>query len=405
MGTDSQPGETDNRRYKNVLPRSSDFVSNVWPSGRLTACGGRRGNDSGRVAAKSCEGSPEDTCPVRYHIGNYHPGIHVSTIYDVARRAGVSISTVSLALNSPSRLKRSTLDRVLAAADELAYVPKVEAVTRARRGVGRIGVMAPFTSYPSFGRRLSGILKATRDTSLEIVVYDQESAAVTSPSLSSIPLTRQLDGLIIMALPLDDTVAERLIKHKLPTVLVESEHPRFSSISIDDAEGGRLVAELLLGRGHTRLACIIEQKRGQQRTLPAESRPAAFLRAAQEAGSPLPESRVKYVSYGMEPARAAAAELLALPEPPTAIFAYDDVLAAGVLRAARDAGVPVPEKLAVVGFDDSELAGHLDLTTVRQPLEDSGALAIRTLSGLLADPSASLQRTLLGLSVVERSTT
>lgn len=329
----------------------------------------------------------------------------MSTIYDVARRAGVSISTVSLALNSPSRLKRSTLDRVLAAADELAYVPKAEAVTRARRGVGRVGVMAPFTTYPSFGRRLAGVLKATRDSALEVVIYDQESAAVTSPSLSSIPLTRQLDGLVIMALPLDEAVAERLVAHKLPTVLVESEHPRFSSISIDDAEGGRLVAELLLGRGHTRLACVVEGKRGQRRTLPAESRPVAFQRAVAAAGHPIPPSRIRYVPYGMEPARAAAAELLALRDPPTAIFAYDDVLAAGVLRAARDRGLRVPEDLAVVGFDDSELAEHLDLTTVRQPLEQSGGLAIRTLQGLLADPAATQQRIMLGLSVVERSTT
>src|SRR5215218_4982105 len=245
-------------------------------------------------------------------------GRDVSTIYDVAQRAGVSISTVSLALNSPSRLKRSTLDRVLAAADELAYVPKAEAVTRARRGVGRIGVMAPFTSYPSFGRRLNGVLKATRDLSLEIVIYDQESAAVTSPSLSSIPLTRQLDGLIIMALPLDEVVAQRLIQHKLPTVLVESEHPGFSSISIDDAEGGRLVAELLLRRGHTRLGCIIEKKRGQQRTLPAEERLDGFRRALAAAGHSLPEELVRQVAYGVEPSRQAASSLLGLSEPPTA---------------------------------------------------------------------------------------
>jgi len=329
----------------------------------------------------------------------------VSTIYDVARRAGVSISTVSLALNSPGRLRRSTLDRVLAAADELAYVPKAEAVTRARRGVGRIGVMAPFTSYPSFGRRLNGVLKATRDMPVEIVIYDQQSAAVTSPSLSSIPLTRQLDGLIIMALPLDEVVAQRLIQHKLPTVLVESEHPGFSSISIDDAEGGRLVAELLLRRGHTRVGCVIEQKRGQRRTLPAEARLVAFQRTLAAAGHPLPDVAIRHVPYGMEPARVAAADLLDQPDRPTAIFAYDDVLATGVLRAAREHGLRVPEDLAVVGFDDSELAEHLDLTTVRQPLEESGEVAIRTLLGHLADPSASLQRTTLGLSVVERSTT
>src|SRR4051812_33302144 len=114
-----------------------------------------------------------------------------STIYDVAKRAGVSISTVSLALNSPSRVRAATLDRVLAAADELAFVPKADAVTRARKGIGRIGVLAPFSSYPSFARRLNGVFRAIKGSGSEIVVYDQESAA--SSVLGSLPLTRRLD--------------------------------------------------------------------------------------------------------------------------------------------------------------------------------------------------------------------
>jgi DNA-binding LacI/PurR family transcriptional regulator len=330
--------------------------------------------------------------------------VAVSTIYDVARKAGVSIATVSLALNNPARVKPSTLTRVMAAVDELAYVPKTEAVVRARRGVGRIGVMAPFTSYPSFSRRLNGVLHTTRDLPMEIVIYDQESAAVTSPSLSSIPLTRQLDGLVIMALPFDDKVAERLIRHKLPTVLVEVEHPSFSSVAIDDAEGGRLVGEYLLRRGHTRLACIIEQKRGQPRTLPAEARLDAFQRTLTASGYPLPDTHVRHIPYGVEHARQAAMELFDLPQPPTAIFAYDDVLAMGVLRAARDRGLRVPDDVAVVGFDDSDLAEHLGLTTVRQPLEESGEIAARTLLDQIAAPARSLQKVMLRLSLVERST-
>jgi len=280
-----------------------------------------------------------------------------------------------------------------------------EAVTRARRGIGRIGVMAPFTSYPSFARRLNGVLRATRDRPFDVVIYDQESAAVTSPSLSSIPLTRQLDGLIIIALPFDDAVARRLIQHELPAVLLETRHEGFSSISIDDAEGGRLAAELLLRRGHTRLGCVIEQKRGQKRTLPAEERLEGFRRAVSAAGHSLPDELVREVSYGVEPARRAASSLFGLAEPPTAVFAYDDVLATGVLRAARDRGLRVPKDVAVVGFDDSDLADYLGLTTVRQPLEESGEVAARTLLGQMSDPSASLQRITLGLSVIERSTT
>ena len=102
------------------------------------------------------------------------------TIYDVATAAGVSISTVSLALNTPERVSAATRDKVLVAADELGFVPKADAVTRARRGVGRIGVIAPFSSYPSFARRLNGVFSALREEALEVVVFDQQSAATAS---------------------------------------------------------------------------------------------------------------------------------------------------------------------------------------------------------------------------------
>nr|BAU79606.1 transcriptional regulator, LacI family [Polymorphospora rubra] len=337
--------------------------------------------------------------------GGWEAGLSASTIYDVARRAGVSISTVSLAFNNPVRVTQSTLDRILAAADELSYLPKTEAVTRARRGVGRIGVMAPFTSYPSFARRLNGILRATRDLPWEIVVYDQGSAAATSPTLSTIPLTRRLDGLVIMSLPVDPKVAHRLVEQKLPTVLVDLEHPNFSSVAIADAEGGRIVAEHLHARGHTRLGCVTERKKGQPATLPQEARLDTFRSTLAGFGTQLPDSRIRRVDYGVEPARRAAHELLDLPEPPTAIFAHDDLIAVGVLKAARERGLRVPDELAVVGFDDSDVAEPLGLTTVRQPLEESGTIAIQTLLDQLSDPDRSMRHIVLRLTLVERDTT
>jgi DNA-binding LacI/PurR family transcriptional regulator len=181
-----------------------------------------------------------------------------ATIYDVAERAGVSISTVSLALNAPRRVKAETLERVLAAIDELKFVPKSEAVTRARRGVGRLGVIAPFTTYPSFARRLNGVLRATGDQSYEVVVYDQESAATST--LASLPLTQRLDGLIVMSIPFGDEIADRLVDQNIGTVLVELERPGFSSVTIDDVAGGRMAAKLLLDRGHSRFGFLGERQ-------------------------------------------------------------------------------------------------------------------------------------------------
>src|SRR5690348_11983269 len=96
-----------------------------------------------------------------------------ATIYEVAELAGVSISTVSLALNRPERVAAATRTRVLAAADQLGFVPKAAAVSRARKGVGRVGVVAPVTSYSSYMRRLAGVLEGFRDEAVEVCVYDE----------------------------------------------------------------------------------------------------------------------------------------------------------------------------------------------------------------------------------------
>ena len=148
------------------------------------------------------------------------------TIYDVAARAGVSISTVSQVINRPGRVNARTRDRVLKAVEDLQYVPKAAAVSSARRGVGRIGVLAPFTSYDSYRRRLMGVLSESDGGSRDVVVYDHESAAASlSPLLRILPVTGRLDGLLIMGLPLDDALAEKLITRQLPTVLMDSSRP------------------------------------------------------------------------------------------------------------------------------------------------------------------------------------
>jgi LacI family transcriptional regulator len=325
-----------------------------------------------------------------------------TTIYDVAARAGVSISTVSLVLNAPSRVKPTTLAAVMTAIDELDFVPKSEAVTRARRGIGRIGVIAPFTTYPSFARRLNGVLHAVHGQSSEIVVYDQASAA--SSTLASLPLTRRLDGLVVMSLPFSEEVAQRLL-HQITTVLVEVERPDFSSVTIDDRAGGRMVADLLVERGHERFAFLGEAQQSHHYFSQSEARLAGFRDALAAHGRDLPAASVRLVEHGREQAFAAADDLLAMAAPPTAIFAHDDRLASALLKAARSRGLNVPENLAIVGFDDSDIAEHLGLTSVRQPLEESGQIATETLLAQLANPKRSLQHTMLKLSLIERETT
>ncbi|HWA67751.1 MAG TPA: LacI family DNA-binding transcriptional regulator [Mycobacteriales bacterium] len=327
------------------------------------------------------------------------------TIYDVATSAGVSISTVSLCLNNPSRVASATRDRVLAAADSLGYVPKADAVSRARRAVGRIGVIAPFTSYPSFARRLNGVLTELAASNLEVVVYDHASAAV-SPLLASLPLTGRVDGLLVVSLPIDEQVCRRLQEQAIPAVLLDIAQDGFDVVTTDDAAGGRLAAQHLLERGHTRIGFLGEGwVADHAHQSQCELRLAGLRAASAAAGHPVDDAHVRFTAHDIDSARTAAHELLTGTDRPTAVFAHDDLLAAAVLQAAGSRGLAVPSDVAVIGFDDSEIAVALGLTTIRQPFEASGQVAARALLERMADPVLPTRTTTLDLALVERTTT
>jgi DNA-binding LacI/PurR family transcriptional regulator len=323
------------------------------------------------------------------------------TIYEVAERAQVSISTVSNVMNKPDRVSSATRERVLAAAYELGFVPKVQAVSLARRGTGRIGVMAPFTSYGSYLRRLSGVLAAATELEIDVVVFDHESAAsASSPALASMPIHGRLDGLIVMGLRIEDAIAERLRERNLPTVAVDAESALFSRVVIDDNDGGRLAARHLRDRGHRRVGYLLERQVSDYESQ-AIVRLSGFREVFDAAGG---EVIVATSDNSVDAARQAASVLLDSADRPSAVMAHHDALAVGVLLAARDRGLRVPDDVAVMGFDDGDAATAADLTTVRQPFEESGTTALSVLLGHM-DGSGLRSTTVLDVSLVERSTT
>lgn len=328
------------------------------------------------------------------------------TIYDVAAHAGVSISTVSQTLNRPARVTPRTRSRVLEAIERLGYVPKAAAVTHARRGVGRIGVLAPFTSYDSYRRRLMGVLAESEGTARDVIVYDHESAAANvSPLLQALPVTGRLDGLLIMGLPLDDDLAEHLINRRLPTVLVDTTRPEFSSVDISNEEGGELIGRHLVERGHRSFAFVKERQQSQAFVSQGQQRWAGFLRALAGAGLGEDDVVVVETSNDIAGGRQALYCVLGSQSRPTAIYAHHDVLAAGLLRECRSAGISVPGDIAIAGFDDLSIAEAAGLTTVRQPFEESGRIGARLLGDLLSGTAESVQHIVLGLELVARDTT
>ena len=187
-------------------------------------------------------------------------------------------------------------------------------------------------------------------------------------------------------------------------VLIEFTHPQFSSVEINDEAGGLLVARYLVERGHQRCAFVGDSDVPVYSLHTSDERLASYRQGLIEAGLELPEQYISRAPHGMESARKQAHALLDLPAPPTAIFSPSDTQAMGVLKAARERGLRVPGDLAVVGFDDVEFADYIGLTTVRQPLEESGRVAVDLLLARLADHSRPVQHVSLPLTLVQRET-
>ena len=326
------------------------------------------------------------------------------TIYDVAKHAGVSITTVSRMLNAPNKVNSETREMVIASIDTLGFVPKADARARAMQKNGRIGVITPFFTAPSFVQRLRGIAGALSPKNSELIIYTVDSTNHLQRYLSTLPLTGNLDGLIILSLPLGDADAERLIDHELPTVLIEYPHPKLNCVEIDDVQGGYMAATYLLKKGHRRIAFLGDTDLPEYSIHPVSLRLSGFRQALKESGIDLPDSFVRLAPYSQEQTRHVARDLLSLSEPPTAIFAATDFQALGVLKAARQLNVDVPKKLAVIGFDDLDMAEYADLTTICQHLDESGRLAVEILNAQIESSSLLPRHAKIPLTIIERKT-
>ena len=326
------------------------------------------------------------------------------TVYDVAKKAGVSIATVSRVLNSPEIVQEGTRLKVLGAIDQLGFVPKADASARARKLVGRIGILTPFFTFPSFVQRMRGIATALVDTPFELVIYPVDSLNRLDGYLAMLPITRRLDGLIIMALPLDEPAASRLLAHRLETILIEVNHPAFSSLQIDDQCGGRQAAAYLLQKSHRRYAFMGPGELPAYSLRPEDKRLNGFRKMLEENGLTLSDEYIKHPDLTHPDVHQDLKQWLELPEPPTAVFAASDDLAIRLLRAARECGLKVPEDLAVIGFDDIDIAEQIGLTTISQSLDESGRMAAELLLSRLADPTRPTQTVQLGLKLIERGT-
>jgi DNA-binding LacI/PurR family transcriptional regulator len=327
------------------------------------------------------------------------------TIRDVAEHAGVGVGTVSRVLNDNPSVSDATRYKVLAAIDKLDYTPSPIARRLSLRKTLAIAVLVPFFTRPAFTERLRGVEYALADSEYDLILFNVESTAKRDAYFHEVPRRERFDGLLIVSLSPRNGDVKQLLRAGIPTVLLDARHPDLSRVVIDDVAGGRLATQHLIDMGHRKIGFVGDQFDNPFNFVSSRDRYEGYRQALAEAGVPFQAEHFRQAEHGREPARHMASDLLATSDPPTAIFAASDTQAFGVLEAARDAGLRVPEYLSVIGYDDIEIAEYLDLTTIRQPLFALGVEGVSLLLDSIANPPPTPRRVLLPVELVVRGTT
>ncbi|MGB2962684.1 MAG: LacI family DNA-binding transcriptional regulator [Anaerolineales bacterium] len=328
-----------------------------------------------------------------------------TTMQEVAQKAGVSVATVSRVLNGSDKVIEATRQRVLQVCKELDYSLH-PAAQRLRLGrTNTIGVILPFLTLPSIVERLRGVQEALLDSNYDLIPFNVGSPEMRDSRLYDLSTRSRIDGLMIISMPINDQQAERLIQNKMPVVLIDSDHPEFSRVNVDDQEGGRIATQHLIDQGHRKIAFISSHLENPLQFSSTLNRYHGYCQALKDSGIQINPRYQREGEHGRQEAKDMALDLLRQAEPPTAIFASSDSKAIGVLDAARTLNLKVPEHLSVIGYDDIRDAEYLNLTTIQQPLYQAGLVGGETLLQIINQPSAKPEENILPVELIVRGTT
>ena len=311
-----------------------------------------------------------------------------ATIADVAEQAHVSTATVSRVLNRTGRVSPATRERVLGVARELGYRPSGVARSLKLRVTRTLGLIVTDIENPFFPSLVRAVEDAARAEGYAILLGNASDDPEREAGYLDLLVERRVDGVIIAASSLGDRQGEWLADPPLPVVLVNTTPAgiRLPAISSDNRAGAREAAAHVIGLGHRRLGFLAAPA---SRNADSPIRMSGVRDAMAAAGLDPDGLRVATGAAVVSGGEAAMAELLSARVRPTAVLAYNDLMAIGSLRAVRAAGLACPADVSVVGFDDLELARYVEpaLTTVAQDKARMGSLAVRTLARLLRPDS------------------
>jgi LacI family transcriptional regulator len=327
------------------------------------------------------------------------------TISDVASHAGVSKTTVSRVLNGRGELAPGTVQRVKAAIAELGFVPSAGAVGLARGRSQLMGMFVMSVSEPWIGRVVDGAVDALESEGFGLRLFTHQRGEESLRGLGLHAAAKSFDGLLVLDPPGTLPFIAELHQAGLPVVLVDDRGrlPQLPHVACTNRAGGAEAAGHLLELGRTRPLIVT----GPEDLPCTRERLAGFLGTYSEAGHPVDAESTVGGEFSFEGGEAAVGRALAAGRDFDAVFAHNDLSAAGAIKALRQAGLRVPLDVAVVGFDDLDIALHTEpaLTTVHQPFREMGRTAAEMLLDHVRGAAGAASSRMVATRLVVRGST
>ncbi|WP_018922124.1 LacI family DNA-binding transcriptional regulator [Salsuginibacillus kocurii] len=326
-----------------------------------------------------------------------------ATIYDVAKQAGVSIATVSKVVNQTGNISQTTRELVIEVMKELEYEPSSIASALTGKETGTIGLLVPDLANPFFAEVARKIEDEAQALGLGVVACSTDLDDEKVERYVSLLSQKRVDGLIVASIVTNSSILQKLVKQNIPLLLFSVDIPSLGvdTVSLDDYRAGYLATDHLLELGHQRIGTIIENAQS------SNYRMQGYTEAFNVHGIAVPNEHTVQIKSTFEHGRKAANELLSQENPPSAIIAFNDLLAIAVLQEANRLGFHVPKDLSVVGFDNTMYAeiSSPPLTTVAQPIDEMSSLTMQILSKRIKKESSHKQRIMLSPELIKRQST
>jgi LacI family transcriptional regulator len=326
-----------------------------------------------------------------------------ATIYDIAKKAGVSIATVSRVFNNSANVSDKARNKVLAVADEMGYHPQAFAQGLASRKSNTVMIVVPVISNYFFMEVLGGIQDKLSEMNYELSIFNISPNKDIQEQVEHVLKRRWAEGYLFISIHLDENNWSKLQKYNVPITLVDEHYEGFDSVSVDNAQGAYRAAKSLFNCGYKRVAMLSALETSK----PIRDRIKGYKRALDEFGVKFDPKLVvtgdsMYRDGFTERAGyEAMIKMLTMDAKPEACFCASDIQAVGALKAMQDTGKQIP----IIGYDDIELAEYMGLSTIRQPMRDMGFFATQNLIDRMNNPEKAISQTIYTPELIKRAST